>query len=1798
MRNQKKSGFRKLSGMNKVSLNADKHEGRFMHRAMKSMPWLICASTAWLTLVPCEIAFADDPPVPDDKNVLYNKIGVDTGGTVDGGQLVIDQSVADKAVSGSKWYLTSNWAKTGNAIEGHTTIQSDVTIGNSSNKNQWFVSGSLASIGTATNSSVTATNATVYGDVFGGESVGGAHKNTVNIEGSIVSRILQGGHSDNKDTEKDSTSDNIVIVQNSHIGGVSLSNGTTSDGGLAGGLTLQGHAQRNKVFVTGSTIKPHSSGIYGGYTNNGNASENRIELNSSTVQSDADSQSSLTGGYAGSGTASFNTVILTGSAVNIAQGIVGGFTWSGVTSNNVVEVSGGNVKTPYVAGGYASYTGTANSNSVKISGSRDRDVESTVYGGYATNDASSNKVILSEGAVTGSLVGGYANEGTANSNSVTGTDSIVGGEVYGGQGTTGASSNTVDLDNVKVSGKVRGGDTKSGEASNNKVSLSNGTTFTGNLYAGYTDNGNATGNEVSLSVVSAPKDVYASYTAKGQANSSKVTGSDSKVGGDVYGGRGTTGASSNKVDLNNVQVSGTVRGGKTTSGGASGNQIILSNKTTFTGDLYAGYTENGNATGNEISLSGVSVPKDVYASFTKKGQAGGTVELSNNSSVTTSVYGGFTSDGVADGSEVAGSDSTVGGDVYGGQGTTGASSNTVDLNNVKVSGTVGGGKTTSGDASDNKVTLSNKTTFTGDLYAGYTENGNATGNEVSFSDVSAPKDVYASFTKEKGQAGGIDDDTRSKVTITESSVTGSVYGGYTKSGAANYSSVTIIDSTLENTDKGAAASSVYAGYTVSGEASHNQVTVSGATTSIQGDVYGGRTMSGAANYSSVTIFNSSINSSVYAGRTDDGESSYNLVTVSGSNASIQGRVYGGHGTLDSSHNIVELSEGAHVGDDVAGGHSTGNSSTNQNVLYNEVTASSGSRVENGLYGGVITEGRGTGTVQHNTVNLNNASAGYEVVGGGVLLDVPTGIVEENHVNISAGTVEGNVNGGAFHYYYGTGNSDIRNNTVILSKGTVVTKSEISPDRPGSVYGGYNLGIGDVTENKVFISGNSRVEGDVYGGLLDAQTGNVENNLVDISAGTVNGNVYGGAFDYSSGTDSGISDSLNNTVSLSEGTVVRGSVFGGYDSGIGDVTGNSVSVSDSSSVDGDVYGGMVKGNDDSNPGSASQNSVRIESGSTVGGSVYGGWNSNGETSGNFIYVDGTVSGGVTAGYTLSGDAAGNEVLVEGGTVLDHLYGGYTALGSATGNVITVKGGTVNAEMVGGYDDGTATYNTVTLYDSARFTGSDIYGGRNGGSSSDVFTGNTFNVYGQIDAASLQNFQNLNFYDVAEDKASVDLSRSAVIGDGKGSMTNVFIGNLRNQEGDIAEEYVLIHTPTASSSYTGTNLYVNGNTVVTIGPDGSYVPYSGTVANDGTMDNATGSTGMTKSQTLTKGFLTFEVDYFIKNGQDLIARWKKDAPVDVNPETEEFTASRQASAALMDEGADFVAGEGIDRALQASQCLPGEPCGAKAFVAVNGGYSTYKAGTTFDMSYGNMLAGIARQCKIGPVGYLAGVFFETGLSRFHSEYEPDDSRSIDSEGHDYYYGVGALAKVFLNRDLLKGLYAEGSIRYGLMMGDWQSHDIQSDGQTADWDGRAPYLTAHGGLGYMWDVTDNVTADVYAKYFWGHLWGDDGTICGQQFEFDDIYSSRVRTGARLNFKKDETFSWYLGGAWEHQFDSKSRGTIYGYDVPSTDLRGNTAIAEAGVFFKPAADSDFSFMLGTTGYFGEKREGVTGHLQVRYEF
>ena len=719
-------------------------------------------------------------------------------------------------------------------------------------------------------------------------------------------------------------------------------------------------------------------------------------------------------------------------------------------------------------------------------------------------------------------------------------------------------------------------------------------------------------------------------------------------------------------------------------------------------------------------------------------------------------------------------------------------------------------------------------------------------------------------------------------------------------------------------------------------------------------------------------------------------------------------------------------------------------------------------------------------------------------------------------------------------------------------------------------------VGEADGNTMIISSSNVTAERASAGISDGSS--AKNNTVSVSNSVFSGHLAAGM------TKNG--DVSGNMV-LVRNSRVGAHVYGGFT--VSGLAGGNTVILDDSRVSGYVYGGQ------SETGYATGNTVIVRN-TSVSGGVYGNYVGTGDAGHNYIYINSGIGGGVEAAHTRSGDASDNIVLMEGGTVFDRLYGGYTENGSASRNSITVAAGRVRAAVVGGYDDGTAVDNTVTLYDAANFAGSDLYGGRTDGTSSDVFTGNTLNLHGQIQADSLQNFQNLNFSDVADETPSADLAKSAVIGDGKGSFTSVSIQNLRNQSGDVPAEYVLVHTPTASSSFTGTNLYVNGADTVTIGSDGSYVPYTGTVSNDGTMDNETGTAGMTRSQSgLTKGFLTFDVDYFIRNGQDLIARTKN---VQADHRTKSFNIDRLPDLALLDQGSDLAAGAGMESAEESAMCLPGEePCGTRAFMAVSGGYSTYKADGHFNMAGGSAMTGLDRYCKLPSVGFLAGVFFETGFARFDAEHDFAGYDSFDSEGNASYYGVGALGKLYLTETSMQGLYAEGSFRIGMLNYSWESDGWRVNGSDVDYSSQSPYMAAHGGIGWMKSLTDNVDLDIYAKYLWSHVSEDDTGISGSRVNFDAMDSSRLRGGARLSFKGCDTFSWYLGVAYERQFNGRSASDVYGHDTPSASLKGDTAMVEAGLQLKPSKENPVFFLLGASGYAG-KREGINGIFQVRYEF
>ena len=128
---------------------------------------------------------------------------------------------------------------------------------------------------------------------------------------------------------------------------------------------------------------------------------------------------------------------------------------------------------------------------------------------------------------------------------------------------------------------------------------------------------------------------------------------------------------------------------------------------------------------------------------------------------------------------------------------------------------------------------------------------------------------------------------------------------------------------------------------------------------------------------------------------------------------------------------------------------------------------------------------------------------------------------------------------------------------------------------------------------------------------------------------------------------------------------------------------------------------------------------------------------------------------------------------------------------------------------------------------------------------------------------------------------------------------------------------------------------------------------------------------------------------------------------------------------------------------------------------------------------------------------------------------------------------------------------------------------------------------------------TLDLYGKYFWTHQQSASVTLStGDPVKFKDADSHRIRLGGRFAYVVNDYVSPYIGAAWEYELDGKQRATTYDrYDLNRPSLSGSTGIGELGLTLKPAKELPLSFDLGVQGYVG-KREGVTGALQIRYEF
>ena len=352
------------------------------------------------------------------------------------------------------------------------------------------------------------------------------------------------------------------------------------------------------------------------------------------------------------------------------------------------------------------------------------------------------------------------------------------------------------------------------------------------------------------------------------------------------------------------------------------------------------------------------------------------------------------------------------------------------------------------------------------------------------------------------------DVSRNTVSISGTTTTDIVFGGYSLYGNSKENTVTISGNTMVNI--------VVGGNSGENDAIKNYVIIQNKS-EIKESVYGGYAKK-KSDQNIVEISDSKIKEHVYgayAALTPYGSAEKNSVKV-GANSIVEGNVYGAHVTQSAKENIVTVNSAAKILKNVYGGYSDTMSADS-----NQVIIEGAGIVEDSVYGGYAEKD-----------NSNNNQV--TVDGAGTVKDTVFGAFSE----------KGNTTGNVVNI---RGNSVIGDDTVIPIKGAVVGGFALEGISSGNtvnianskvfrnVYGAF--GGNDCTGNIINITG-SEIGANVYGG--QAEKGNSLGNTVSIENSTVTENVYGG---YAQKVLAAKAE--NNKVILKNGAKIKGDVYGGY-----------------------------------------------------------------------------------------------------------------------------------------------------------------------------------------------------------------------------------------------------------------------------------------------------------------------------------------------------------------------------------------------------------------------------------------------------------------------------------------------------------------------------------------------------------------------------------------------------------------------------------------------------------------------------
>ena len=535
--------------------------------------------------------------------------------------------------------------------------------------------------------------------------------------------------------------DNQVVSGNT----VTVSAPVTVYGEVIGGSIKAGDGEsignENAVIVSdGSTVSGAASGGRVETNSDGNATS-QADKNTVTISAES-TVNQVFGGHSnaatqnGTASADANDNLVTISKSTVGQDVFGGKVFASSDNGNA--------------------TSRANRNTVTINGQATLDkpaVGTMVAGGYSDASASNGDALAE-----------------ANNNTVTISQSVIGSEnlpviVYGGYAsadTALANNNIVTVSSSKIDGYVYGGGanvygdgTASAYANKNTIVVSDGAVITNYIYGGYAyievDSGNNSA----------------------QANDNTVTVSHSTVEDYVHGGRAigensTAITNNNSVTISSSEIYRNVYGGRADAITGKGHAIAVANNNTVTVSSSYKYDSGVRIHGGRIDVKvhGEKGIADAEANNNIVTILNSSVDNVYGSRVNAEIFEGAIANLSANENTVVISDkANIFEDVYGGYvdadvdyGNTTAlvNKNTVTISNNSTVEGLETGANYGGIvyANENTVVISDKANIFEDVYGGYA---------YAYAPDSGASTAYAN---------------NNTVTISNSKVSGFVYGGY------------------------------------------------------------------------------------------------------------------------------------------------------------------------------------------------------------------------------------------------------------------------------------------------------------------------------------------------------------------------------------------------------------------------------------------------------------------------------------------------------------------------------------------------------------------------------------------------------------------------------------------------------------------------------------------------------------------------------------------------------------------------------------------------------------------------------------------------------------------------------------------------------------------------------------------------------------------------------------------------------------------------------------------------------------